>query len=70
VLLLLGVPEFMRAYNEHVVEQRLLPVGAQRRNWKQTLVSDGYILLRHPYWATACELANIAATEVNLYELD
>ena len=62
-----GLVEFMRAYGEHVVEQRLLPIGAQRRNWKQTLVSDGYILLRHPDWATACELANIVATDVNLY---
>jgi biotin carboxylase len=62
-----GLAEFMRAHGEHVVEQRLLPVGAHRRNWKQTLVSDGYILLRHPDWATACELADLVATEVNLY---
>ena len=31
--------------------------GTPRRNWKQTLVSDGYIMLRHPDWATACKLA-------------
>jgi biotin carboxylase len=62
-----GLHEFMHRYGEHVVEQRLLPVGAQRRNWKHTLVSDGYILLRHPDWATACELANIVATDVTLY---
>jgi biotin carboxylase len=62
-----GLAEFMRAHGEHVVEQRLLPVGAHRRNWKQTLVSDGYILLRHPDWATACELADQVATEVTLY---
>ena len=62
-----GLAEFMRSYGQHVVEQKLLPVGSQRRNWKNTLVSDGYILLRHPDWAAACELANIVATEVNLY---
>jgi biotin carboxylase len=62
-----GLAEFMRAHGEHVVEQRLLPVGAQRRNWKQTLVSDGYILLRHPDWATACKLADLVANEVTLY---
>jgi formate-dependent phosphoribosylglycinamide formyltransferase (GAR transformylase) len=62
-----GLAEFLRAHGEHVVEQRLLPVGAHRRNWKQTLVSDGYILLRHPDWATACELADQVATEVTLY---
>jgi hypothetical protein len=42
-------------------------VGTHRRNWKQTLVSDGHILLRHPNWATAVELANIVATEITLY---
>lgn len=61
-----GLDEFLRAHGEHVVEQRLLPVGAQRRNWKHTLVSDGYILLRHPDWSKACELANIVATDVTM----
>jgi hypothetical protein len=55
------------SYGEHVVESKLLPVGAQRRNWKHTLVSDGYILLRHPDWRTAVELANMVATDVTMY---
>ena len=62
-----GLTEFMRRYGEHVVEMKLLPIGAQRRNWKHTLVSDGFIMLRHPDWATACELANIVATQVTMY---
>ncbi len=62
-----GLTEFLRRHGEHVVESKLLPIGARRRNWKHTLVSDGYILLRHPDWATACELANLVATDVTLY---
>ncbi len=62
-----GLNEFMRRYGEHVVESKLLPIGAARRNWKHTLLSDGHILLRHPDWATACELANIVANDVTLY---
>ena len=62
-----GLNEFMRRYGEHVVESKLLPIGATRRNWKHTLLSDGHILLRHPDWATACELANIVANDVTLY---
>lgn len=62
-----GLAEFMRRYGEHVVESKLLPVGATRRNWKHTLMSDGHILLRHRDWATACELANIVATDVTMY---
>jgi biotin carboxylase len=62
-----GLREFMHRNAEHVVEQRLLPIGAQRRNWKQTLISDGHILLRHPDWDTACQLAMEAATEITMY---
>jgi biotin carboxylase len=62
-----GLTEFMRRYGEHVVEQRLLPVGTPRRNWKQTLTSDGHILLRHPDWDTACQLAAIAAEHITMY---
>ncbi len=62
-----GLAEFMRRYGEHVVEQKLLPVGSQRRNWKQTLTSDGHILLRHPDWDTACKLAAIAAEHITMY---
>lgn len=62
-----GLKEFMRAYGDHVVEQRLLPIGSPRRNWKQTLLSDGHILLRHPEWQTTCEMAFAAAKEIQLY---
>ena len=62
-----GLTEFMRAHGEHVVENKLLPIGTQRRNWKHTLVSDGFIMLRHPDWATACKLADLVANEVTLY---
>lgn len=64
---IVGLDEFLRKYGEHVVECKLLPIGSKRRNWKQTLISDGHILLRHPDWDTARELANIVATEVTLY---
>ena len=64
---IVGLSEFMRRYGEHVVESKLLPVGSRRRNWKHTLISDGHILLRHPDFATACELANIVATQITMY---
>jgi biotin carboxylase len=62
-----GLAEFVRRYREHVVEERLLPVGAQRRNWKHTLVSDGFILLRHPDWDRTYQLAMEAATDITMY---
>ncbi len=62
-----GLHEFMRRYRDCIVEERLLPVGAQRRNWKHTLVSDGYLLLRHPDWNRAHQLAMEAATDITMY---
>jgi biotin carboxylase len=62
-----GLQEFLRRYRECVVEERLLPIGAQRRNWKHTLVSDGYILLRHRDWDRAYQLAMEAATDITMY---
>ncbi len=62
-----GLREFLRRYRDYVVEEKLLPIGAPRRNWKHTLVSDGYILLRHPDWDRACELAMEAATDITMY---
>ncbi len=62
-----GLREFMHRYGEHVVEQRLLPVGSHRRDWKQTLVSDGFLLLRHPDWDRTYQLAMEAATDITMY---
>jgi len=62
-----GLHEFMQRRGWHMVEQRLLPVGTPRRDWKQTLVSDGYIMLRHPDWDTAYQYAMEAATDITMY---
>jgi biotin carboxylase len=64
---IVGLDEFMKKYGEFVVEQKLLPVGTRRRDWKQTLISDGHILLRHPDWDKAWELSQIVANEITLY---
>jgi biotin carboxylase len=62
-----GLHEFMRDYGEHVVEQKLLPVGTPRRNWKHTLISDGWIMLRHPDWNITRKLADVVANDITLY---
>jgi hypothetical protein len=45
----------------------LLPVGAHRRDWKQTLVSDGYLIVRHPTWDGAISLAQQVQTGIQLF---
>jgi biotin carboxylase len=62
-----GLAEYLHRHGDHVVEQRLLPVGTPRRNWKNTLVSDGFLIVRHPDWDRAHALAMEAATEITMY---
>ena len=62
-----GLREFVHRYRDHIVEQHLLPIGAQRRNWKHTLISDGHIMLRHPDWDRAVQMAMEAATDITMY---
>jgi hypothetical protein len=38
----------MAEYRENVCVLDLLPIGAHRRDWRATLISDGMILVRHP----------------------
>jgi biotin carboxylase len=62
-----GLREFMHRHGSCVVESRLLPPGSHRRDWKKTLVSDGYLLLRHPDWDRTYQLAMEAATEITMW---
>lgn len=62
-----GLNDFLRQYGQHVVEEQLLRPGSQRRDWKQTLKSDGHIMLRHPDWQTTYDMAFKAATHIQMY---
>ena len=44
----------------------LLPLGAPRRNWKATLISDGYLIVRHPDLGTCLEMADRVGTHLRL----
>lgn len=62
-----GLQEFVARNRPAVCAVDLLPVGAQRRDWMQTLVSDGYVIVRHPEWGQALRLAKDAADNIRLY---
>ena len=62
-----GIREYYARYGAHIVEDTLLRPGAQRRDWKATLLSDGYLVVRHPDWDQARQMALAAATDVQLY---
>jgi len=64
---IVGLRDYLARYGAHIVEDTLLRPGASRRDWKQTLLSDGYLVVRHPDWDRAREMAFAAATDIQLY---
>ena len=62
-----GLGDWLREAGPWMVEERLLRPGTPRRNWKQTLLSDGHVVVRHPDWAEAYRLSFAAATGIKMY---
>ena len=50
-----------------VVALELLPVGAPRRDWRATLISDGMVIVRDPDLARMMEITDRFSTELQLY---
>jgi biotin carboxylase len=62
-----GLEAWLRACDSWVVEEKLLRPGTPRRNWKNTLLSDGWVLVRHPEWDEAYRMAFAAATGIKMF---
>ncbi|MGH9464087.1 MAG: ATP-grasp domain-containing protein, partial [Thermoanaerobaculia bacterium] len=62
-----GLESLFCRYAPHIVEVDLLPVGAARRDWKATLLSDGHLIVRHPDLSRALEIADRVGTDLRLY---
>lgn len=62
-----GLGNWRREAGKWCVEEQLLRPGTPRRNWKQTLLSDGHVMVRHPDWDEAYRLSFAAATGIKMY---
>lgn len=62
-----GLEAFKRRFHGAVLEDQLLRPGTPRRDWKATLVSDGYLMVRHPDWDECKRICFSAATDVTMY---
>ncbi len=62
-----GLQTLKRDFGSALVNENLSPVGAPRRNWKQTLVSDGYLIVRHSDLDKVREMADRVGTELQIY---
>ncbi len=62
-----GLQHLLERYGENVVHLDLLPIGAERRNWILTLVSDGYVTVRHPDQQACFDISDAFGTDLRLY---
>lgn len=62
-----GLDAFLDKHRPHVARVALLSVGAARRDWQRTFLSDGNIVVRHPDRDTALAMAEEAATTIHLH---
>lgn len=61
-----GLDALYRRFGRWIVRHELLPIGAPRRDWKQTLLSDGFVILRHPDLEEATRMSTWVAENVRL----
>ncbi|MEL6183704.1 MAG: hypothetical protein AAFU79_03700 [Myxococcota bacterium] len=62
-----GLEAWRRLAGEAFVDEQLLRPGTPRRNWRHTLLSDGFVLARHPEWSEARRICDAAATGIEMY---
>ena len=62
-----GLGHLMATMGEHIVNVDLIDVGQPRRDWQQVVLSDGFVVVRHPDLATTYELADRIGTELNIF---
>jgi hypothetical protein len=62
-----GAETLQQRFGEHVVWNTLLPPGTPRRDWRKTLVSDGFIMLRHPDLQETLAMADAVGTDLQVF---
>lgn len=62
-----GMEGFRSRFGAHIAREEMLPVGAHRRNWKETFLSDGNVIVRHPNEGECRRIAQIFADSIHMY---
>ena len=57
----------MSRHRRWIARVDLLPIGAKRRDWTQTFLADGNLVVRHPEDGACMELAREAAETIQVY---
>jgi hypothetical protein len=61
-----GLEPILAEYGRYLPIIDLVPVGAPRRDWRQVVTGDGWIVARHPDLATTLHIADRLASEVRV----
>jgi biotin carboxylase len=62
-----GLDRLLAELEPWIVAVELNPIGAPRRNWKQQLIGDGMVVVRHPDLRVCTEMADRVGTELQIY---
>ena len=62
-----GLDRLLAELEPWIVAVELNPIGAPRRNWKQQLIGDGMVVVRHPDLRMCTEMADRVGTELQIY---
>jgi hypothetical protein len=62
-----GLDALRAAYGDDIVLVDLLPVGAPRRDWRATVVSDGWVVVRHHELQRVIEMTERFASDLRMY---
>jgi hypothetical protein len=62
-----GLDRILASFGEHIAAIDLLPIGAHRRDWVKTLLSDGFVFVRHPDLNATVEMADRIGTDLQMY---
>jgi hypothetical protein len=62
-----GLDRVRQRCGRGLVVEDLLPVGTPRRNWKATLLGDGYVMMRSVDYRDVCEMRDVAVNALRLY---
>lgn len=62
-----GLERILSSFGEHIAAIDLLPIGAHRRDWVRTLLSDGFIFVRHPDLKTTTDMADQVGTDLQMF---
>lgn len=62
-----GLEQVRRRCGAGLVAEDLLPIGHPRRNWKATLLGDGYVMMRSVDYRDVLEMRDVAVNALRLY---